>query len=75
MPQTGYRVASLGPVIKGIERRQARLRNIRPRVAQEDLPSLDLRLQALEQSRIALSGRCKVHMTAFFARRKGAPKK
>jgi hypothetical protein len=63
-----YRVASLGPIIRGIENRQARLRAIRPRVKEEELKSLDLRMEALEESRQALVGRCLPgqRMTALF---------
>jgi hypothetical protein len=70
MPQQQrYEVESLGPVIKAIESRQKKLRAIRSAVAKTDRKELDLRLQALEQSRQILSKACKTapKMNAFFA--------
>jgi hypothetical protein len=68
MPQQRYEVESLGPVIVEIEKREKSLRAIRPSVAKADRKNLDLRLQALEQSRQILSSACKTapKMNAFF---------
>jgi hypothetical protein len=69
MRQQRYEVESLGPVIREIEKRQKKLKAIRSSVAKDDRKSLDLRLQALEQSRQVLSNACKTapKMNAFFA--------
>ena len=68
MPRHRYEVESLGPVIFEIEKRQKSLRAIRASVAKADRKDLDLRLQALEQSRQILSSACKTapKMNAFF---------
>jgi hypothetical protein len=68
MPQQRFEVESLGPVIRGIEKRQRKLRAIRPRVTADDRKELDLRLQALEESRQILSKACRTapKMNAFF---------
>ena len=68
MPRQRYEVESLGPVIVEIEKREKSLRAIRPSVANADRKDLDLRLQALEQSRQILSNACKTapKMNAFF---------
>jgi hypothetical protein len=68
MPQQRYEVESLGPVIVEIEKREKSLRAIRSSVAKADRKNLDLRLQALEQSRQILSSACKTapKMNAFF---------
>jgi hypothetical protein len=68
MPQQRYEVDSLGPVIVEIEKREKSLRAIRPSVAKADRRDLDLRLQALEESRQILSSACKTapKMNAFF---------
>ncbi len=69
MRQQRYEVESLGPVIQEIEKRQQKLRKIRPLVAKREQKSLDLRLQALEESREILAKACKTapKMNAFFA--------
>jgi hypothetical protein len=69
MRQVSYEVESLGPVIREIEKRQKKLRAIRPLVAKNEQKSLDLRLQALEGSRKILSAACKTapKMNAYFA--------
>jgi hypothetical protein len=70
MRQERYEVESLGPIIVEIEKRQKKLQAIRPKVAQPDRKSLDLRLQALEQSRQILTRACKSSppkMNAYFA--------
>jgi len=69
MRQQRYEVESLGPVIQEIEKRQQKLKSIRPLVAKNDRKSLDLRLQALEKSRQVLASACKTapKMNAFFA--------
>jgi hypothetical protein len=69
MPQQGYEVESLGPVITAIEKRQRTLKAIRSSVGKHDRKHLDLRLQALEESRQILSNACKTapKMNAFFA--------
>ncbi len=69
MRQQRYEVESLGPVIQEIEKRQQKLKSIRPLVAKNDRKSLDLRLQALEESRQILAKACKAapKMNAFFA--------
>jgi len=54
-----YEGESLGPIILEIEKRQEKLKEIRPRVAKQDRKSLDLRLQALEKSRQILTRACK----------------
>jgi hypothetical protein len=68
MGQRRYEVESLGPVITAIEKRAKKLRAIRSSVAQGDRTRLDLRLRALEQSRLILSNACKTapKMNAFF---------
>jgi hypothetical protein len=68
MPGQPYEVESLGPVIVEIEKREKSLRAIRPCVAKAHQKDLDLRLQALEQSRQILSSACKTapKMNAFF---------
>jgi hypothetical protein len=68
MPQQRFEVESLGPVIRGIEKRQRKLRAIRPQVTADDRKELDLRLQALEESRQILSKACRTapKMNAFF---------
>jgi hypothetical protein len=68
VPQHRYEVESLGPVIVEIEKRQKSLRAIRASVAKADRKDLDLRLQALEQSRQILSSACKTapKMNALF---------
>jgi hypothetical protein len=69
MRQQRYEVESLGPVIQEIEKRQQKLKTIRPLVAKREQKSLDLRLQALEESREILAKACKTapKMNAFFA--------
>lgn len=69
MRQQRYEVESLGPVIQEIEKRQKKLKSIRPLVAKNHQKSLDLRLQALEESREILAKACKTapKMNAFFA--------
>jgi hypothetical protein len=69
MRQQRYEVESLGPVILEIEKRQKKLKSIRPLVARRELKSLDLRLQALEESRQLLAKACKAapKMNAYFA--------
>jgi hypothetical protein len=65
-----YEGESLGPIILEIEKRQEKLKQIRPRVAKQDRKSLDLRLQALEKSRQILTRACKSSppkMNAYFA--------
>jgi hypothetical protein len=59
MPQQRYEVESLGPIIVEIEKREKSLRAIRSSVAKADRKNLDLRLQALEESRQILSNACK----------------
>jgi hypothetical protein len=68
MRQQRYEVASLGPVITAIEKREEKLRAIRSSVGKEDRKELDLRLQALVESRQILSNACKTapKMNAFF---------
>jgi CHAD domain-containing protein len=68
MRQARYEVESLGPVIMAIEKREKKLKAIRSSVSQEDRKHLDLRLQALEESRQILSNACKTapKMSAFF---------
>jgi hypothetical protein len=68
MRQPRYEVESLGPVISEIEKREQKLRAIRPSVGKEDRKELDLRLRALEESREILSNACKTapKMSAFF---------
>jgi hypothetical protein len=72
MRQERYEVESLGPVIMAIEKRERKLKAIRSSVNKEDRKHLDLRLQALKQSRQILSNACKTapKMNAFF---EGAP--
>ena len=67
--QQQYEVESLGPIIFEIEKRQEKLRAIRPRVAKQDRKTLDLRMEALEQSRQILARACKSapRMSAYFA--------
>jgi hypothetical protein len=67
--QQQYEVESLGPIIFEIEKRQERLKAIRPRVANQDRKNLDLRMEALEQSRLILARACKSapKMSAYFA--------
>jgi hypothetical protein len=70
MRQQQYEVESLGPIILEIEKRQVKLKAIRPRVAREERKRLDLRLKALEQSRQILARACKSSppkMNAYFA--------
>lgn len=69
MRQQRYEVVPLGPVILEIEKCQKKLRSIRPLVAKRELKSLDLRLQALEESRQILTKACKAapKMNAYFA--------
>jgi hypothetical protein len=69
MRQQRYEVESLGPIILEIEKRENKLRAIRPLVAKTERKSLDLRLQALEDSRQILSVACKggPKMNATFA--------
>jgi DNA-binding HxlR family transcriptional regulator len=68
MRQQRYEVESLGPVVREIEKRQKRLKAIRAMVAKHDQKSLDLRLQALEESRQILAKACKTapKMNAYF---------
>jgi hypothetical protein len=68
MRQQRYEVESLGPVIQEIEQRQKKLKTIRPLVAKNHQKRLDLRLQALEESRQILAKACKTapKMNAFF---------
>jgi CHAD domain-containing protein len=72
MRQQRYEVESLGPVITAIEKREKKLKAIRSSVGQDDRKRLDLRLQALQESRQILSNACKTapKMNAFFD---GAP--
>jgi hypothetical protein len=72
MRQQRYEVESLGPVITAIEKRERKLKAIRSSIGANDRKRLDLRLQALEQSRQILSKACKTapKMNAFFD---GAP--
>ena len=74
MRQERYEVESLGPVILAIEKRQKKLKSVRPLVAKRELKSLDLRLQALEESRQILTKACKTapKMNAYFAGAIGA---
>jgi hypothetical protein len=69
MRQQCYEVESLGPVILEIEKRQKTLKSIRPLVAKRELKSLNLRLQALEESHQILTKACKAapKMSAYFA--------
>ena len=69
MRQQQYEVESLGPIIFEIEKRQQKLKAIRPRVAKQDRKNLDLRMEALEQSRQILARACKSapKMSAYFA--------
>jgi len=70
MRQQHYEVESLGPVIFEIEKRQEKLKAIRPKVTLRDRKKLDLRLKALEQSRQILARACKSSppkMNAYFA--------
>jgi CHAD domain-containing protein len=68
MRQQRYEVESLGPVITAIERRAKKLKAIRSSVGKSDRKQLDLRLQALEESRQILSNACKTapKMNALF---------
>src|ERR1700730_4936943 len=68
MRQPRYEVESLGPVITAIEKRAEKLKAIRSSVAPRDRTRLDLRLQALEESRLILSNACRTapKMNAFF---------
>jgi hypothetical protein len=68
MRQPRYEVESLGPVITAIEKRAKKLKAIRSSVAPSDRTRLDLRLQALEESRLILSNACRTapKMNAFF---------
>jgi hypothetical protein len=68
MRQQRYQVASLGPVITAIEKREKKLKAIRSSVGKEHRKELDLRLQALVESRQILSNACKTapKMNAFF---------
>jgi len=72
MRQQRYEVESLGPVITAIEKRERKLKAIRSSVGTNDRKRLDLRLQALQESRQILSNACKTapKMNAFFD---GAP--
>jgi hypothetical protein len=72
MRQQRFEVESLGPVIMAIEKREKKLKDIRSSVSREDRKHLDLRLQALGESRQILSNACKTapKMNAFF---EGAP--
>jgi hypothetical protein len=72
MRQQRYEVESLGPVITAIEKREKKLKAIRSWVGANDRKRLDLRLQALQESRQILSNACKTapKMNAFFD---GAP--
>jgi len=67
--QPRYEVESLGPIILEIEKREKKLKALRPRVTTGERKRLDLRLQALESSRQILSAACKSgpKMNAFFA--------
>ncbi len=69
MPQKRYEAESLGPIIAAIVKRQECLSAIRPSVRKKDRQRLDLRLQALEESRRILAKACKTapKMNAFFA--------
>jgi hypothetical protein len=69
MRQPRYEVESLGPVIIAIQKRENKLKAIRSSVSKNDRKRLDLRLQALEESRQILSNACKTapKMNAFFA--------
>jgi hypothetical protein len=69
MRQPRYEVESLGPVIIAIQKRANKLKAIRSSVSKNDRKRLDLRLQALEESRQILSNACKTapKMNAFFA--------
>jgi hypothetical protein len=68
MPRQRYEVESLGPVIAEIEKREKSLRAIRSSIAKADRKDLDLRVQALQESRQILSNACKTapKMNAFF---------
>jgi hypothetical protein len=67
--QQQYEVDSLGPIILEIEKRQEKLKAIRPRVAKHERKHLDLRMEALEKSRRILEGACRSapKMNAYFA--------
>jgi hypothetical protein len=68
--QVRYEVESLGPTIVEIEKRQEKLKTVRPKVAPQDRKNLDLRLQALERSRQILARACKSSppkVNAYFA--------
>ena len=57
-----YKSESIGPILRGIEKRQRHLSAIREQVDPKDLPRLDLRVRCLEKSREALleeAGNCK----------------
>jgi hypothetical protein len=66
--QPRYEAQSLGPIILEIEKRAKKLKALRSRVAKGERKRLDLRLQALENSRQILSTACKSgpKMNAFF---------
>ena len=66
--QQQYEVESLGPIIFEIEKRQEKLRAIRPRVAKQDRKTLDLRMEALEQAdNSARACKSAPKMSAYFA--------
>ena len=56
MPQVQkqFRTESIGPLVRGIERRQRRLKALREKINAKDLPKLDLRMRCLEESQKAL---------------------
>ena len=68
MRQPRYEAESLGPIILEIEKRAKNLKALRSRVAKGQRKRLDLRLQALENSRQILAAACKSgpKMNAFF---------
>ena len=69
MRQQQYEVDSLGPIILEIEKRQQKLKAIRPLVSKQHRKSLDLRMEALEKSRRILARACRSapKMNAYFA--------
>ena len=69
MQRQRYEAESLGPIIRGIEKRQKKLKALRPLIAKNDRTELDLRMHALEKSRQILSNACKTapKMSTFFA--------
>jgi hypothetical protein len=69
MPQKKYETESLGSIIAAIVKTQKNLSAIRPSVRKGERKRLDLRFQALQESREILSKACKTapKMNAFFA--------